>query len=276
MSIKTDIEAYTGDIDSPDYTTEALQFVNDGIRYIYSLVLTNPEMTTRLASEETLNTTTTILPTTTMENVMSLDYITRSDGTIQRECVEGEASMEGLYNDADSLHRATITNPVYFIKNNTLVVVPTPSDAQPAKISVVTPDLVADVSALSSNYSTASSKLLPELRNGVTLYAASNILLKKMNAIGKPTDTNLATMVAGDVDTAGDRIDITKWFDIVGDYIQDEDVELASAYLSKINSYLQNYQMELTGDQSQYQWYESQYVKVSQSLVAFLEPYVGA
>ena len=34
--------------------------------------------------------------------------------------------------------------------------------------------------------------------------------------------------------------------------------------------------MELTGDQSQYQWYESQYVKVSQSLVAFLEPYVGA
>jgi hypothetical protein len=180
MSIKTDIEAYTGDIDRPDYTTEALQFVNDGIRYIYSLVLTNPEMATRLASEETLNT------------------------------------------------------------------------------------------------STASSKLLPELRNGVTLYAASNILLKKMNAIGKPTDTNLATMVAGDVDTAGDRIDITKWFDIVGDYIQDEDVELASAYLSKINSYLQNYQMELTGDQSQYQWYESQYVKVSQSLVAFLEPYVGA
>lgn len=276
MSIKTDIEAYTGDIDSPDYTTEALQFVNDGIRYIYSLVLTNPEMATRLASEETLNTTTTILPSSTMQNVMSLDYITRSDGTIQRECVEGEASMEGLYNDADSLHRATITSPVYFIKNNTLVVLPTPSDAEPAKISVITPDLVADISALGTNYSVASAKLLPELRNGVTLYAASNILLKKMNAISKPTDTNLATMVAGNVDTANDRIDITKWFDIVGDYIQDEDVELASAYLSKINSYLQNYQMELTGDQSQYQWYESQYVKVSQSLVAFLEPYLGA
>jgi len=273
MSIKTDIEAYTGDIDSPDYTTEALQFVNDGIRYIYSLVLTNPEMATRLASEETLDTTTTILPTTTMENVMSLDYITRSDGTIQRECVEGEASMEGLYNDADSLHRATITNPVYFIKNNTLVVVPTPSDAEPAKISVVTPDLVADIT---NNYNTESVKLLPELRNGVTLYAASNILLKKMNAIGKPTDTNLATIEAGDVTSDADRRDITKWLDIVGDYIQDEDVELASAYLSKINSYLQNYQMELTGDQSQYQWYESQYVKVSQSLVAFLEPYVGA
>ena len=68
---------------------------------------------------------------------------------------------------------------------------------------------------------------------------------------------------------------ITKWFNIVGDYIQDEDVELASAYLSKINAYLQNYQMELAGDQSQYQWYESQYVKVSQSLIAFLEPYMG-
>ena len=116
---------------------------------------------------------------------------------------------------------------------------------------------------------------MPELTRGVTLFAAANVLITKMNAIGKPTDSNLTTVTAGDVSSDADRRDITKWLDIVGDYIQDEDVELASAYLSKINSYLQNYQMELTGDQSQYQWYESQYVKVSQALVSFLEPYVG-
>ena len=47
-------------------------------------------------------------------------------------------------------------------------------------------------------------------------------------------------MVAGDVDSEGDRINVNKWFNIVGDYIQDEDVELASAYLSKINSIFTN------------------------------------
>jgi formylmethanofuran dehydrogenase subunit A len=98
-----------------------------------------------------------------------------------------------------------------------------------------------------------------------------------MNAMDKPTGaTNLTTIdTTASVDSETDRINVNKWFNIVGDYIQDEDVELASAYLSKISAYLQTYQIELTGDQSQYQWYESQYVKVSQSLVAFLEPYVS-
>jgi len=271
MSIKTDIEAYTGDIDSPDYTTEALQFVNDGIRYIYSLVLTNPEMASRLSSEEILNATNG--ETLDLVDAMSLSYVTRDDGTILRECREGEAYMEGLYGDDDSLHRATLTSPVYFIKNNNLNIIPEPTDAEPGKVGIVKPKLANNIETV---YASQTNILLPELRVGATLYAASMILLKKMNAIDKPISTNLTTLVAGDVDTANDRIDITKWFDIVGDYIQDEDVELASAYLSKINSYLQNYQMELTGDQSQYQWYESQYVKVSQSLVSFLQPYVGS
>ena len=269
MSIKTQIEAYTGDIDSPDITTQALQFAKDGVRYIYSVVLTNPEMGERLSANTDLNTASPTLPLT---NVMSLDYVLRNDGAIDRPCIEGEPSMSGAYLDPDSLHRGTITSPVYYIKNNVLNIVPAPVDAQLGKVGSVTPDTTFTL----DNEYTALSGLLPELYVGVTLYAAGMVLLTKMNAIGKPTDTNLTTIAASaSVDTEGDRVDITKWFNIVGDYIQDEDVELASAYLSKINAYLQNYQMELAGDQSQYQWYESQYVKVSQSLIAFLEPYMG-
>ena len=269
MSIKTEIEAYTGDIDAPDITAQALQFAKDGVRYIYSIVLTNPEMGERLSANTDLN---TAAPTLALTNVMSLDYVLRNDGAIDRPCIEGEPSMAGAYNDPDSLHRATLTSPVYYIKNNVLTIVPAPEDAQLGKVGSVTPDTTFTL----NNEYTALSGLLPELYSGVTLYAASMVLLTKMNAIGKPTDTNLTTIAGtASVDTEADRVDITKWFNIVGDYIQDEDVELASAYLSKINSYLQNYQMKLTGDQSQYQWYESQYVKVSQSLAAFLEPYVS-
>lgn len=273
MSIKTDIEAYTGDIDTPDITTQALQFAKDGVRYIYSAVLTNPEMGERLSAETELDTAEPTLPLT---NVMSLDYVLRNDGAIDRPCIEGEPSMSGAYNDPNSLHRGTITSPVYYIKNNILNIVPAPVDAQLGKVGSVTPDTTFTLSQFENNDYSVVAGLLPELASGVTLYAAGMVLLTKMNAIGKPTDTNLTTIAeTASVDTETDRVDITKWFNIVGDYIQDEDVELASAYLSKINTYLQNYQMELAGDQSQYQQYESQYVKVSQSLVAFLEPYLG-
>ena len=273
MSIKTDIEAYTGDIDSPDITAQALQFAKDGVKYIYSVVLTNPEMGERLSTESILNNSNGV--TLPLTNVMSLDYILRNDGTVDRPCVEGEPSMSGAYFDPASLHRATITGPVYYIKNNVLHIAPEPSNAEPGKVGAITPDTTFTLSQFLNNDYSIVSGLLPELTRGVTLFAAANVLITKMNAIGKPTNSNLTTVTAGDVSSDADRRDITKWLDIVGDYIQDEDVELASAYLSKINSYLQNYQMELTGDQSQYQWYESQYVKVSQALVSFLEPYVG-
>ena len=37
---------------------------------------------------------------------MSLDYVVKNDGTIDRPCTEGQPSVAGAYNDADSLHRA--------------------------------------------------------------------------------------------------------------------------------------------------------------------------
>jgi|TARA_R110000796_G_scaffold243971_1_gene366814 hypothetical protein len=269
MSIKTDIEAYVGSITSPDIQAEALQYAKDGVRFISSVVLTNEEMVSRMSKVEELGTSTSIYD---LKNTTSLDFITRYDGTRYRECIEGEASKAGLFDDVTSLHNAVITAPVYYIKNNILNVFPTPTDAQKARIGVVEPDVTF---AITDAYSSLS-KFPVELGPGVTFYAASNVLLNKMNAMGKPTGTtNLTTMIAGSVDTPADRIDITKWFDIVGDYIADEDVELASTYLSTVQTYLQSYQSELTGDQSQYQWYESQYVKVNQLLATFLQPYIG-
>lgn len=269
MSIKTDIEAYAGSITTPDIQAEALQYAKDGVRFISSVILTNEEMVSRMSKVEELGTGTA---TYDLKNTTSLDFITRYDGTRYRECVEGEVSKAGLFNDPTSLHNAVITAPVYYIKNNILNVFPLPTDAQKARIGVVEPDVTF---ALTDSYSSLT-KFPVELGPGVTFYAASNVLLNKMNAIDKPTGAiNLTTMVAGDVDTPADRIDVTKWFDIVNDYIADEDVELAATYLNTVQTYLQSYQSELSGDQSQYQWYESQYVKVNQLLASFLQPYLG-
>ena len=59
------------------------------------------------------------------------------------------------------------------------------------------------------------------------------------------------------------------------DFIVDEDVELAQTMMQQIQTYLQNYQVDLGADTQSYQWYESQYVKATQDLLAFLTLYMG-
>jgi len=58
-----------------------------------------------------------------------------------------------------------------------------------------------------------------------------------------PTYTSLGdltTMSAGDSQTT-----FTQWFDVVGDYIADEDVELSTAQIQKISTYIQAYSGEM-------------------------------
>ena len=100
-----------------------------------------------------------------------------------------------------------------------------------------------------------------------------------MNQIRKPnvaSGTELtADMAAGAIGTDADKRDYDKYFDISMDFIADEDVELAQVMMQQIQTYLQNYQVDLTADTQQYQWYESQYVKVTQDLLTFLSQYIG-
>ena len=99
-----------------------------------------------------------------------------------------------------------------------------------------------------------------------------------MNQIRKPnvsSGTDLtADMAAGAIGTDADKRDYDKYFDISMDFIADEDVELAQTMMNQIQTYLQNYQVDLTADTQQYQWYESQYVKVTQDLLSFLTTYI--
>ena len=100
-----------------------------------------------------------------------------------------------------------------------------------------------------------------------------------MNQIRKPNVTNgttlTADMAAGAIGTDADKRDYDKYFDISMDFIADEDVELAQMMMSQIQTYLQNYQVDLSADTQSYQWYESQYVKATQDLLAFLTQYMG-
>jgi hypothetical protein len=48
----------------------------------------------------------------------------RSDGDIQQPCRKVESYQKGRYSDPEDMNKATVTDPVYFVENNTLDVLP--------------------------------------------------------------------------------------------------------------------------------------------------------
>ena len=43
MSLKTEIEAIVGDIDSPDYTAQAVLYLTEGVKFITKYIMNNTE-----------------------------------------------------------------------------------------------------------------------------------------------------------------------------------------------------------------------------------------
>ena len=60
--------------------------------------------------------------------------------------------------------------------------------------------------------------------------------------VGGATEELTASIEAATAGEATDKYDFSRWFDLVADYIEDEeDIELAQAQIQKINSYIQAY-----------------------------------
>jgi len=69
--------------------------------------------------------------------------VTRDDGTINQPCRAVSPDLQGRIRDADDMMAATVTDPAYYITNNILVVVPTPTNAQNAHVQTLNYPTVA-------------------------------------------------------------------------------------------------------------------------------------
>ena len=78
MSFKSQIEAIVGDIDSPNYNTEAGLYLAEGVKYVTKYVMDNPDITQRLTQSTTLNNSPTTMSTS---NVLKVVSVTRNDGS---------------------------------------------------------------------------------------------------------------------------------------------------------------------------------------------------
>lgn len=150
-----------------------------------------PDLLLQCATESTLNNSTTTL--TNIDTRGSLMGVTRSDGTRNYPCRE----IPGLYRDratdsTDMMFYASPSDPVYYVWNNTLHVVPTPNASETATVQHISyPSISATSISTISNFPDNAEYL-------VILYAAKKALQQQMNSkqSSLPSDISAPVLVS--------------------------------------------------------------------------------
>ena len=97
--------------------TELTQFLTDGAKDIINQMPRN--LLPLCASEQSFTSGT---PQTL--NTGKILYVTRSDGTIAQPCRKIQGQLVGRSLDSGDMNAATVTDPIYYVKNNTIDVAP--------------------------------------------------------------------------------------------------------------------------------------------------------
>ena len=164
----------------------------------------------------------------------------RSDGDINQPCRKIPAKQKGRVSDPEEMSYATITDPIYYIDNNALDVLPGGGSCS-----------YSEVQYPAVSYTASAITAFPnEAEHLVVLYGAVKSIqnvLGSMNSFIVHSDQD-GTYSASSSSSQG--------WEKVRDYIQsDEDVELSGASLSSLSSEMQQFVVE-------YQWYEKQQAKL--------------
>ena len=164
----------------------------------------------------------------------------RNDGDINQPCRKIPAKQKGRVSDPEEMSYATITDPIYYIDNNELDVLP---DGGSCTYSEVQYPAVA--------YSADAIAVFPdEAEHLVVLYGAVKSL---QNVLGNMNSSIVHSDQDGSYSASSSS---SQGWEKVRDYIQsDEDVELSGASLSSLSSEMQQFMLE-------YQWYEKQQAKL--------------
>ena len=200
-----------------------------------------------------------------------------ADGsTAWRNCRYIPAHMQSRVVDTDSLHFASIYNPVYTIdNNNTVFVYPTPDSTNDGyNVFYVNNVPTDETNSASLTQAHADIKYFPADKVYlVVIYAGIKSLENAMSAKSIPTvsgDGSELTSVDdldtdNTIDVHADQIEIDQWWSTAGHLIEgEEDTELASAQLQKISAYINAYQAQLQGNTTDYQWMQGRHQILSQ------------
>ena len=170
--------------------TELTQFLTDGAKEI---------LNTLPLSKKLLFTTSTSLNGSSTNLTIGgseIFTVTRDDGTINQPCRMIASNMSGRASDSDDMNAATATDPVYYINNNLLSVIPEPTNSNNAQVQTMAYPSVA--------YSDSAIARFPDdVEYLVPLYASVKSLQNKLGSKTLDTSALDITAVAPEVPSLG-------------------------------------------------------------------------
>ena len=238
-------------------TADAEQFLADGVTdVVHRVKLLYPEHLPLFAKEESIS--------DAGSEVHDTDLLDVKRGS--KSCRPINASGRHAAEDVSSLGYASADDPVYYFLNGKIFVKPTGGSPT---CSIIAHGTV-------SNWDSGSSSIsyMPDEQYfQVVMYAAMQVLIHKMaileNDTGFPA-TALTTMTDSDwssldYDFDGENINYNTWFQTLGDMIQNqEDVELESIQMQKLQTFFAGDQQQLQKTITRYQWLQTQLSAVTQ------------
>ena len=246
---------------------ELTQFLTDGTREVINVF--PPSLQEYCTGATEIDDSPTTFPLSTETNVGKILYITRSDGTRQQPCRKIPAAFSDLADDSSNLkYFGSASDPVYWITGThtadssttatILETFPTPTSSQVA--------VIYHVAYPATSYGWTGIDNFPDgAEHLVELYAAMKSLLSAMAGVTIPPNvggssesltSSMSAIDGGQIGTDAEFLNFRYWFTALGEMIEDdEDIELASAQIEKINAYVNTWNIQLQGSLAEMQQY---------------------
>ena len=168
--------------------TELTQFLTDGAKEVLNVLP---------LEKKVLYTTATSLNASSVNLTVGgseIFNVTRDDGTINQPCRLIPANMSGRVSDSDDMNAASTTDPVYYITNNTLSVIPEPTNSNNAQVQTLAYPAVAYGDSSITRFPDEAEYLVP-------LYASVKSLQNKLGSKSLDTPSLNITAVPPTVPT---------------------------------------------------------------------------
>ena len=269
-SFQVQVEGITQlSVDTTPTQAELAQFLTDGAKEVINIL--PPHLLALCAKEVTFTSqavgsegSASLLNTGKVLNVFAGSYEARQISPKKKHKAHNRDSNH--YADANG------TDPVFYIQNNYINVLPAGVTVKYDEVAY--PIFDTSGSGTNVDIDDTSDKRIPYFPDEavylVVLYGAMKTLVAHIGALEIPpnvsdndgtTETLTSDMdaITGDqLGTDDDFDDYNKWFVALGEMIEDdEDIELASAQIEKINSYVNSWNIQLQGNLADFQRYSA-------------------
>jgi len=269
MTFEEQIEALTGlaiSTDTNPTQTQVTQYLTDGAKEVVNAL---PKNLLALCSKNDTFTSQPVGSEANLDSLVSGKIIAVMAGNYEARRIPSRLKHEA--NDSASMMYATNTDPVFYIQNNYLNVLPAGTSSVVDEVAY--PTVAFSDSAI--DLATSGAPFPDELEYLVVLFASMRALQNKIGSIeiapntsdssgsSETLTTDMEAITDNQIGTDADFDDFDKWFVALGEMIEDdEDIELAGAQIEKINSYVNTWNIQLQGNSAEMQRYMSTFQAV--------------